>query len=169
MSSRQSNSRAKLPFSLAVCGLDELDRMVPKISPTHVISITDPGDDEVEFEGVSTLLRLAFHDVHAAGGLVSKLLIGRGDGDLPCIDHAQAILDFGQQIPAKARVLVHCGAGVSRSTAAAYLLLCMNKPGAEMQAYQLLRVLRPQARPNRLIVKFGDKLLGAEGRMLACL
>lgn len=163
------NASTKLPFSLAVCGLDELDRMVPKIRPTHVISITDPGDDEVEFEGTPTVLRLAFHDVHAAGGLVSKLLIERGDGELPCIDHAQAILSFGRQIPAKARVLIHCHAGVSRSTAAAYLLICMYKPGAEMQAYQLLRALRPEARPNRLIVKFGDKLLGAEGRMLACL
>lgn len=169
MSSRQSNSRAKLPFSLAVCGLDELDRMVPKINPTHVVSITDPDDHEIEFPATTTVLRLAFHDVHAAGGLVSKLLMGRGDGDLPCIDHAQAILDFGRRIPPKARVLVHCHAGVSRSTAAAFLLLCLNKPGDEARAYQFLRVLRPQARPNRLIVKFGDKLLGANGRMVACL
>lgn len=123
----------------------------------------------MEFDGAPQTLRLAFHDVHAAGGLVSKLMVGLGDGDLPCLNHARAILDFGRQIPAKSRVLVHCHAGVSRSTAAAYLLLCMNKPGAEIQAYHLLRVLRPQARPNRLIVKFGDKLLGAEGRMLACL
>lgn len=162
-------TRTKLPFLLAVCGLDELERTIPRIRPTHVISITDPGDDEVEFDGAPTVLRLAFHDVHAAGGLVSKLLMGRGDGELPCIDHAQAILDFGRQIPEKSRVLVHCHAGVSRSTAAAYLLICMHKPCAELQAYQFLRVLRPQARPNRLIVKFGDKLLGAEGRMLACL
>lgn len=163
------SSRAGLSFSLAICGLAELGQTAPRFRPSHIISITDPGDAEVELDVAADVLRLAFYDVHAAGGLVSKLMMGQGNGDLPCIDHVEAILDFGRKLPAKARVLVHCHAGVSRSAAAAFLLICQRKPGEEAQAYEILRVLRPQARPNRLIVKFGDKLLGAEGRMLACL
>ena len=95
--------------------------------------------------------------------------MARGDDGFPSIDHAQAVLNFGQQIPPKSRVLVHCWAGHSRSPAAAFLLASQAMHGAERRAYDLIKVLRPQCRPNTMLVRFGDKLLGAGGRMIACL
>ena len=159
----------RLPFSLAICGLSELPTVVERQRPTHVISITDPNDEPLDFPEAVAVLRLAFWDVHVIDGMVARKLSPHDSDAYPSAVHALAILDFGRQVPAEARVLVHCWAGVSRSSAAAYLLCCQAIPGDEWSAFQLIKVLRPQAQPNPLLVRFADKLLGAEGRMAACL
>lgn len=163
----KSKSRA-LPFSLAICGLAELPTKLERFIPSHVISITDLNDEPLDFPAPITVLRLAFFDIHAQTGMVGKMLSARDRGEYPCIGHAEIILEFGRQIPKGARLLIHCWAGVSRSTAAAYLLLCQHMHGDECSAFELLKTIRPSAQPNRLIVKFGDRLLGAERRMLRC-
>lgn len=160
--------RTKLPFQLAICGVAELPEVVARFKPTHVISITDPGDDLPEFSIDVTVLRLAFWDAHTLTK-VTKMLAAREPDDYPNLDHARAILDFGELLPKGARVLTHCWAGVSRSTAAAFVLAVQRKSGDEKSAFDLVKVLRPGAMPNRLIVQFADKLLGADGRMKACL
>lgn len=160
--------RTKLPFQLAICGLDELPQVVARFEPSHMISITDPGDSPPEFPSDISLLRLAFWDAHALTG-ATKMLATRERDNYPNPDHARAILDFGEQLPEGAKVLVHCWAGVSRSTAAAFVLAAQRKSGDEKSAFDLIKILRPGAMPNRLIVKFADKLLGADGRMKACL
>lgn len=162
--------RTKLPFQLAICALAELPQAMLRFTPTHVISVTDPGDSPPEFPIDVTVLRLAFWDAHALTDKVTRMLATRErDNYPPNIDHARAILDFGANLPEGARVLVHCWAGVSRSTAAAFVLAAQRKSGDEKSAFDLIKILRPGAMPNRLIVKFADKLLGADGRMKACL
>jgi predicted protein tyrosine phosphatase len=160
---------AKLPFLLGICGVDGLPDTLGRFKPTHVISIRDPAADEIEFLPGVEVLHLAFHDVHRVDGMVGRMLARQRDPGIPGIDHADAILRFGRQIPPKARVLVHCQAGFSRSPAAAFLIAARAMAGAERRAFDLIKVLRPQCRPNRLIVGFGDKLLGAGGRMISCL
>jgi len=65
-------------------------------------------------------------------------------------------------------MLIHCWAGISRSTAAAYTALCMLEPDAsEQDLAWRLREASPSATPNRLIVSFTDQILGRRGRMLA--
>lgn len=160
---------SRLPFSLVICGLTELPTKLARLRPTHVISITDPSNEPLDFPKAVTVLRLAFWDVHALDGMVAKMLSAQDRDAYPSIDHARAILDFGQQVPTRGRLLIHCGAGISRSTAAAFILAAQAKPGDEWGAFQLIKVLRPQAQPNPLLVRFADKLLGAEGRMSACL
>lgn len=157
-----------LPFSLSICGMRELPKVMAQFAPTHVISITDPGDEPLEFPNFVIVLRLVFFDIHTMTGMVGTMLAARDRGEYPCIDHAQLILEFGRQMPKDARVLVHCWAGVSRSTAAAYLLVCQHMHGEEHAALELLKAIRPTAQPNRLIVKYGDHLLGAQRRMLRC-
>ncbi len=158
----------KLPFLLAVCGLSELPQVMLRFSPTHVISITDPGDDLPEFPDHITVLRLAFWDAHALTG-ATKMLAARERDNYPNLDHARAILEFGANLPEGAKILTHCWAGVSRSTAAAFVLAAQRKSGDEKSAFDLIKILRPGAMPNRLIVRYADKLLGADGRMRACL
>jgi predicted protein tyrosine phosphatase len=64
-------------------------------------------------------------------------------------------------------VLIHCTAGVSRSTAAAYALWCdWLGPGKEAQAVSAVREVRPKAAPNRLMVKYADQILGRRGRLV---
>lgn len=159
-------SGANLPFQLTICGLDELDDRLSKFTPSHIVSILDPNDDRDEplvFDESIKVLSLRFFDVHQLTGVVGTLLSARDRGEYPCVDHAQAIIDFGRTIPAGAKVLFHCWAGISRSTAAAYLLARLHLPEAD--AMKLVMALRPGAIPNKLIMQFGNKILGADGRM----
>ena len=157
----------KLPFALTICGLDELGDELESFAPTHVVSILDPGEDDhypLVFPESMRVLSLRFYDFHAMGGLVGKALARQGRSENPSVDHADAILAFGRDIPAGARVLIHCWAGISRSTAAAYLLACLHMTADE--AMELVMTLRPSAMPNRLIIKFADRILGAGGKMV---
>jgi predicted protein tyrosine phosphatase len=61
---------------------------------------------------------------------------------------------------------VHCYAGISRSTAAAFVAVCALVPDRDEEeiAYDL-RQRSPSATPNRLIVEIADRMLGRDGRM----
>jgi predicted protein tyrosine phosphatase len=66
--------------------------------------------------------------------------------------------------------LIHCWAGISRSTAAAYILLCdLHAAGHEHGLAQTLRFYAPHAQPNRLMIRHADFLLGREGRMVSAI
>ena len=66
------------------------------------------------------------------------------------------------------RLLIHCFAGISRSTALAYAIL-VDRAGHAADEVALLEhvlALRPQACPNRLVVRHADDLLSRGGRMI---
>jgi predicted protein tyrosine phosphatase len=67
-----------------------------------------------------------------------------------------------------AHLLVHCRAGVSRSTAAAALILIQANPEwSASAALDAIAAIRPRAWPNLLILEFGDALWVATARSLA--
>jgi predicted protein tyrosine phosphatase len=103
-------------------------------------------------------LRLSVHDIIApAEGSVA-----------PDESHIAELLNFAKSWNRTAPFLVHCWAGISRSTAAAYILLCdLHGPGHEEQIARGLRFRAPHAQPNRLMVRHADALLGREGRMVS--
>lgn len=79
-----------------------------------------------------------------------------------------AILDFGHRWNRVAPMLVHCWAGVSRSTAAAFILSCgTTPPGQEYAIAEEMRRASPFASPNAMMVAIADEMLGREGRMRA--
>lgn len=64
-------------------------------------------------------------------------------------------------------MLVHCWAGISRSTASAYAIACMmGEPGREHELAQRLRSLAPHAQPNARIIALADAVLQRDGRMV---
>ncbi len=86
----------------------------------------------------------------------------------PSASHIEGLLTFSKTWTREAPFLVHCWAGISRSTAAAYILLCdIRGQGHEAAIARELRALAPHAQPNRLMVRHADQLLGREGRMIA--
>lgn len=86
----------------------------------------------------------------------------------PELSHIEGLLVFARTWTREAPFLVHCWAGISRSTAAAYILLCdIRGPGHEAQIARELRELAPHAQPNRLMIRHADRFLGREGRMIA--
>lgn len=151
------------PFRLTICGIDELGRHCgARVS--HVVSILDPGISEpAAFADYDRhrRLELRFHDIiDAVPGWVA-----------PQREDVETLLAFGRTLgddPAEAHLLVHCHAGVSRSTAAAVLLwaqACPERPAEAVLA--AMAGLRPQAWPNLRLIEFGDALLGRGGDLIA--
>jgi predicted protein tyrosine phosphatase len=152
-------------FEIKVGGLHSIGAIVPEFRPTHLLGILDPLTPEPAIydhdpHSRSTLL-LRFQDIDAS----------RPDG--PTAEHVEKIIAFADQVcsahaRAPARLLVHCHAGISRSTASAYIALArdLGLARAADAFRQLLRVTS-NPWPNRLLVALADDVLGARGRLLA--
>src|SRR4029078_8760782 len=88
----------------------------------------------------------------------------------PCERHIEQILNFVRSWDRSAPMVVHCFAGISRSTASAFAAACMLNPHRdEIAIARQIRAVSPIAQPNRLIVSLADKALGRDGRMLRAL
>jgi predicted protein tyrosine phosphatase len=88
----------------------------------------------------------------------------------PSDAHIDQVLNFVRAWDRNAPLVVHCYAGISRSTASAFAAACMLNPHRdELSIARQIRAASPIASPNRLIVSLADKALGREGRMLRAL
>ena len=152
------------PFKITICGIDELvDHSDAKV--THVLSILDPSTPEPEAFGAygeHAKLELRFHDVIEAN------VPGY---DSPQPHHIEALLEFGRGLiampPGEGHLLVHCHMGISRSTAAALLLLAEatpDRPAREMMAE--IADVRAKAWPNLRMIEIGDQMLGLKGNLV---
>ncbi len=88
----------------------------------------------------------------------------------PDVAHVQDLLRFARAWDRAHPLLIHCYAGVSRSTAAAYVAACALRPDfCEQETARTLRALSPTATPNARIVAIADELLQRNGRMVAAI
>jgi predicted protein tyrosine phosphatase len=105
---------------------------------------------------------LRFHDVIEPGpGLI-----------MPEVEHVEAVLGFIDDLLAEERrhqdghVLIHCHAGISRSTAAMAMLLAKTYPDLDEGALmERLFAIRAKAWPNSRMIGFADEILGRGGRL----
>jgi len=154
------------PFALTICGVMEFSR-INRRSITHAVSIWHPTDSTEEWIGLvrdglpgAAVLPVVFDDVESAR-----------DGYLPASrDQVGEVIEFGRRLRGGDHLLIHCMAGVSRSTACALAILTAHfGPGSERTAAETVRALRRQARPNRLIVTHADAILERQGALVqAC-
>lgn len=152
------------PFRITVCGIEELAGH-NEAGVSHVLSILDPDWPVPEaFGGFGEheKLELRFFDV-----------IEPDDPDPgPRAEHIDQVLRFGRDLiaepPPQAHLLVHCHAGISRSTASMALILAQALPQQPAEAImaEILRI-REKAWPNLRIVEMGDALLGRGGTLVA--
>ena len=85
----------------------------------------------------------------------------------PCEDHIARMLKFVTAWDRAAPIVIHCYAGISRSTASAFAAACAVNPDRdEMAIARELRRVSPTAMPNSLIVSLADRILGRRGRMI---
>jgi predicted protein tyrosine phosphatase len=146
-------------MTLIVSPLRDVETVVRFKKPSHLITLLDP-----QLIGQSPRftperhLKVAVDDIwEAEAGKV-----------VPDEAMVRRILDFGVGWDGRAPLLVHCWAGVSRSTATAFILACERNPGTpEHTIAQALRNASSGATPNPLLVHFADGLLGRQGRMTA--
>jgi predicted protein tyrosine phosphatase len=146
--------------AFAICGLDELIGHQGR-GVTHVLSILDPEwPDPEAFQAYDPHFRatLRFHDAIEPGP----------DILLPQRPDVEAILTFGRNAAEADGLLIHCHAGISRSTAATLMILAQAHPheSEDGLADRLLQN-RPQAWPNSRMITFADELLDRNGRLMA--
>ena len=85
-------------------------------------------------------------------------------------DHVAALIDFVKTWDQSRPLVIHCFAGISRSTAAAFIALCVTRPDRdELSIARALRQASPVATPNARLVAIADRLLGRDGRMVAAI
>lgn len=151
------------PFALStltVCGLGELDMHATR-GVTHVLSILDPDWPEPD-----ALLAFAPH-VRATFRFHDQIEPGPGV-ILPQKADVGAILAFGRDAGDISHLLIHCHAGISRSTASMLMVLAQaHADESEDTVVRRLLAIRPQAWPNSRMIGFADELLGRDGRLLA--
>jgi predicted protein tyrosine phosphatase len=79
----------------------------------------------------------------------------------------EQIFEFARGWDAGTPMVVHCWAGISRSTATAFAIACERNPRAdEMEIALAMRRASSAALPNRRIVALADEILGRRGRMV---
>ncbi|WP_454683732.1 tyrosine phosphatase family protein [Ancylobacter moscoviensis] len=143
-----------------VCPLSRLSETVERTGAAHVLSVINLGTPvELPARVVrDNHLFVGFNDIVAPQeGLIH-----------PAAEHVESILGFARRWPRSAPLVVHCFAGISRSTASAYIAACALNPGRdEGEIARALRAASPIATPNALLVALADEALGRQGRMSA--
>ena len=145
---------------ITICGIPELSQH-RSIGVSHVLSIIDTHEPRPpaldDYPGIDHEL-IRFDDV-----------VAEYPGFEACSSaHIVKVLEFGERVQKQpgSHVLVHCHAGVSRSTAAAAILMCQHAPGREEEAFLRLLDLRKHGWPNTRMIEFADELLKRDGALM---
>jgi predicted protein tyrosine phosphatase len=145
-----------------VCSLAALPETVKLTGASHVLTVMANVEQVQRPESVlpANHLKVSMDDIiEPMQGYVT-----------PNEGHVEQVLTFVRGWDRRAPLVIHCYAGVSRSTASAFATACaLNPHRDEMEIARLIRAASPIASPNRLIVALADKALGRDGRMLRAL
>jgi predicted protein tyrosine phosphatase len=147
---------------IIVCPLSRIEETAARTGARRMVTLITAGTAVTRPAslGEADHLMLTMHDI------VEEL----PDMTPPGEEHVSALLDFARAWDRRAPLLIHCFAGISRSTAAAYTVaaaLAPQRDEAELAA--TLRRLSPSATPNIRLVSIADRLLGRGGRMTAAI
>ncbi len=157
-----SDSQPLVGFAVTICGIPDLPKFAD-VGVSHVLSLIDsdhPVPDALSTYGDVDHELLRFDDV-----------VAEYPGFSACtLRDMERVLSFGERIrragDKATHVLVHCHAGISRSTASAAVLMAQHNPGRETEAFLRILDMRPHAWPNTRIVEFADRLLDRRGALL---
>lgn len=148
--------------TIHVCPLSRLAETVSAQGARHVVTLVTPGIAVERPAGIAEAdhLRLAVSDVAVA--TEGHVLAGS--------DHVAALVAFTRAWSREHPLVIHCYAGISRSTAAAFIAACALAPERdEADLATILRRASPSATPNIRLVALADEHLGRHGRMVAAI
>jgi predicted protein tyrosine phosphatase len=122
---------------------------------TYLVSIGDANDPLPKgYENAARRVRLLIADVVTDEGATEE--------------DVRRIIELAEQLRSEGgTLLIHCEAGVSRSTATALIMHAYwLGQGSEDEAMRRVITQRPFAIPNRRMVALADRVLGLDGRLL---
>ncbi len=144
---------------LHVCPLADVHDTIVRSGAAHLITVINR---QTMLETPALIaperhLKIAVNDINTPqDGLVH-----------PSAEHVDQVIAFARTWDRSGPMVVHCWAGISRSTAAAFISLCtLNRPGTEHDIAQAIRSGSATATPNRLMVALADAALQRNGRMI---
>jgi len=144
---------------ILVTPLSAVTDTIRRHRPSHLVTLLSPEHIIDTPDGFR-------RDRHLRIGINDIVDVSAGDAP-PERGHVEALLAFTRSWPAQDPILVHCWAGISRSMAATYIILCDRLgPGSEHEAAQAIRSRARHAHPNALLVRHADEILGRDGRMI---
>jgi predicted protein tyrosine phosphatase len=145
-----------------VCSLARLHETVAETGALHVVTLLKNSDRVARPQAVleANHLILGMDDIcEAMDGYV-----------IPCDEHVTRLIDFVRGWDRAKPMVVHCFAGISRSTAGAFVATCTLNPNRDERAIaQELRRASATATPNIRIVSIADRMLGRDGRMVSAI
>lgn len=155
-------NRNRLDMKIHICSLFDMHHYASTLQPGFLVSAIQPEFQPETPPEVTAARhhRMAVHDITdpALGSVHTQH------------DHIEDLINFLQAwSTSNESLLIHCYAGISRSTAVALLALFIKKQCAELDAALALRTAAPHARPNRLIISLADEILALNGRLVAAL
>ena len=147
---------------LHVCSLAALPETVRVTGASHILTVMANVDKVQRPASVleANHLKVSMDDItEQMDGFVA-----------PSDQHIEKVLSFVRNWDRSAPMVVHCYAGISRSTASAFAAACaLNPHRDEIEIARQIRARSAIASPSRLIVSLADRALGREGRMLRAL
>ncbi|MER8502796.1 MULTISPECIES: tyrosine phosphatase family protein [unclassified Mesorhizobium] len=142
-----------------VCSLSKVEETVAKTGAGRLLSLLAAGTEVVRPASITreNHLHLVMHDIAVAQEGMT----------MPGEEHVVTLLDFARQWDRSRPLVVHCHAGISRSTASAYIIAAALAPKRdEAELAETLRRLSPTATPNPRLIAIADTLLDRRGRMI---
>jgi predicted protein tyrosine phosphatase len=146
---------------LIVTSLEGAEDAFRRRRPAKVISLVSEDEAPPTFDGLADAAHLRLYAVEESSAKA-----------IACAarSRAAAIVGFLNGWTGEEDLLIHCKRGVTRSTAAAYIALCIARPKAdEAELLARLRRAAPHADPCPLMVSEADAALGRNGRMTEAL
>ncbi|MET0182607.1 MAG: protein-tyrosine phosphatase family protein [Caulobacterales bacterium] len=145
-------------MTILVCSLSKVPEVARTRGPSRLVSLLDPNSNFPKNHGVPHHLALSMHDINEE----------HSGWNAPAHQQIEELIGFVEQWDrAAAPILIHCYAGISRSTATAFVTACVHNPRADEEVIAwALRTSSISAWPNKRIIALADAHLGRNGRMI---
>ena len=145
-----------------VCSLARLHETVEETGALHVVTLLKDTD---RVERPRTIVEAN----HLILGM-DDIAVPMDSYVIPCDEHVTRLIEFVRGWHRTTPMVVHCYAGISRSTAGAFVAACaLNPRRDEMAIAREIRRASATATPNPRIVAIADRVLGRDGRMVAAI
>lgn len=142
-----------------VCPLSKVEATVRTAGAARLLSLLAPGTEMTRPAMIAEPdhLLLSLNDIAEP----------REGMTMPGEAHMRTLLDFGQSWDRARPLVINCYAGISRSTASAYIICAALQPSRdERELAWDLRLASPSATPNPRLIALADAMLGRQGRMV---